>query len=78
MSLLQTNIDPNMLGRVFSLVDTIALLPVPFGLIFVGTITDRIGISNIFLIAGAAIISVGMVCFFIKPLMALNKEKKPD
>lgn len=78
MSLLQTNIDPNMLGRVFSLVDTIALLPVPFGLIFVGTITDRIGISNIFLIAGAAIISVGMVCFFIKPLMALNKEKMPD
>ncbi|MFV0331095.1 MAG: MFS transporter [Dysgonomonas sp.] len=78
MSLLQTNIDSNMLGRVFSLVDTIALLPVPFGLIFVGTITDRIGISNIFLIAGAAIISVGMVCFFIKPLMALNKEKKPD
>lgn len=78
MSLLQTNIEPNMLGRVFSLVDTIALLPVPFGLIFVGAITDRIGISNIFIIAGIAIVLVGIVCFFIKPLMALNKEKKSD
>lgn len=78
MSLLQTEIEPNMLGRVFSLVDTIALLPVPFGLIFVGTITDRIGISNIFVIAGIAITLVGVVCFFIKPLMALNKERKKE
>lgn len=63
MSLLQTNIEPGMLGRIFSLIDTIALLPVPFGLIFIGIITDTIGISNIFLIAGMAIMLVGFVSF---------------
>ncbi|MFT3994090.1 MAG: MFS transporter [Dysgonomonas sp.] len=75
MSLLQTNIEPGMLGRVFSLMDTLILLPVPFGLIFIGTISDTIGVNNIFLIAGVAIIVVGIACFFIKPLMNLDKEE---
>lgn len=74
MSLLQTNIEPGMLGRVFSLMDTLVLLPVPLGLIFIGAISDNIGVNNIFLISGAAIIVVGVACFFIKPLMALDKE----
>lgn len=74
MSLFQTHIEPGMLGRVFSLVDTLILLPVPLGLIFVGTISDAIGINRMFLIAGSAIIIVGIICFFIPALMKLNDE----
>lgn len=72
-SLLQTHIPSGMLGRVFSLLDTLILLPVPFGLMMVGTVSDAIGIENIFLIAGVAIVLVGVICFFIKPLNDLDK-----
>lgn len=74
MSLLQTHIEPGMLGRVFSLIDTLILLPVPFGLIFVGTISDAIGVNKIFSIAGIAIIIVSFTCFFIRPIMNLDKK----
>lgn len=73
-SLLQSHIPSGMLGRVFSLIDTLILLPVPFGLLMVGTVSDAIGIEKIFLIAGIAIVSVGVACFFIKPLQTLDKE----
>lgn len=73
MSLLQTHIPPGMLGRVFSLIDTLILLPVPLGLMVVGTLSDAIGVVNIFLIAGTAIVTLGIACFFIKPLKALDK-----
>lgn len=72
-SLLQTHIPSGMLGRVFSLLDTLILLPVPFGLMMVGTVSDAIGIENIFLIAGVGIVLVGIICFFIKPLKDLDK-----
>lgn len=73
-SLLQSHIPAGMLGRVFSLLDTLILLPVPFGLMMVGTLSDAIGIENIFLIAGIAIVSLGIICFFIKPLKALDDK----
>lgn len=73
-SLFQIHIEPGMLGRIFSLMDTLCLLPVPIGLIFIGTLTDTIGINIIFIIAGVAIILTGIIAFFIKPLMNLNNK----
>lgn len=73
-SLLQSHIPSGMLGRVFSLLDTLILLPVPFGLMMVGTVSDAIGIENIFLITGVAIVLVGIVSIFVKPLRDLDKK----
>lgn len=73
-SLLQSHIEPGILGRVFSLLDTLLLLPVPFGLMTVGIISDAIGVHNVFIIAGLGIMCVGIGCFFVKPLMDMDKK----
>lgn len=71
--LLQTNIDPTALGRVFSMYYTIALIPAMLGLIGVGFIADYIGLSTSFFISGFIIILIGIVAFLTKPSMLLDR-----
>ena len=47
-SLLQTQFKPAYLGRVFSLFDSVSLLPSIIGLFITGFIADSLGIANIF------------------------------
>ncbi len=74
-AIIQTQVEPGMLGRVFSLFDTLSLFPGPFGLMATGFIADALGIAPAFALGGALIISVGIAGFFIPSLMQLDKKK---
>ncbi len=74
ISLIQTRIEPGMLGRVFSLFGTLAILPAPLGLLAAGPLADRIGVNTVFVVAGAIIVAIGAVCFFIPVLMGMDRE----
>lgn len=74
-ALLQTQIEVSFLGRVFSLFDSISLLPSVLGLLATGFIADSIGVANVFTICGIAIIIIGCVALMIPSIMKL--EKKP-
>lgn len=71
--LMQTKIEPQALGRVFSMYYTIALVPAMLGLIGIGYVADTIGLSTSFLISGIIIILIGIIAFFTKPAMKLDK-----
>lgn len=73
-ALLQTQIEVSFLGRVFSLFDSISLLPSILGLLATGFIADAIGIANVFVICGIAIVITGTIAFFIPSIMNLEKK----
>ena len=72
--LIQTIIDPNALGRVFSLFYAVALIPAMLGLIGIGFIADSIGLNNSFIISGIIIIITGILAFLTKSAMRLDKQ----
>src|SRR5690554_1942696 len=74
--LVQTKIDPAALGRVFSTFYAIALLPSMLGLIGIGSIADSIGLNTSFIISGLIIIITGIIAFFTKPAMKLDKVEE--
>lgn len=77
MTTIQEEVSPNMLGRVFSLYFSIAILPSMIGLLFTGLIAEMIGVANAFLISGAFVIAVGVASFFTPVLMRLGRKKAP-
>lgn len=72
MTVLQETINPAMLGRVFSMYFSIALLPSMIGLLSTGFLADTIGISVTFVILGSVIGLIGVVSFFVPVLMRLG------
>lgn len=76
-TIIQEKVNPAMLGRVFSMFFSIALLPSIIGLLSTGFIADNIGISLTFVILGSVIVLIGLVSFFVPVLMRLGiKEEK--
>jgi DHA3 family macrolide efflux protein-like MFS transporter len=73
--LVQTKIEPAALGRVFSTFYAIALIPAMLGLIGIGFIADNIGLKNSFIISGLTIILTGIIAFFTKSSMKLDRAK---
>lgn len=73
-ALLQTQIEVSFLGRVFSLFDSISLLPSILGLLATGFIANAIGIANVFVICGIAIVMTGLLAFFIPSIMNLERK----
>lgn len=71
--LVQNKIDPAALGRVFSTFYAVALIPSMIGLIGIGFIADTIGLNTSFIISGLVIILTGVIAFFTKPAMKLDK-----
>ena len=74
-TVLQTTISSNMLGRVFSLYFSLAVLPSVIGLLFTGLIAEQVGVTNAFLICGILVILIGIVSFLTPSLMHLGKQK---
>ena len=70
MVVMQTSLDPGVMGRAFSIFDTFSMLPALVGLLLTGYIADNIGITNTFVISGSAIIIIGILSFLTP---ALNK-----
>ncbi len=78
MAVMQTTIDPAVLGRVFSIFGSLTLLPSIFGLLQTGFIADAIGVPNAFIISGAVITLLGIVSFFIPAIRAMRKKPEPE
>lgn len=68
---LQTTIEPEKLGRVFSIYGSITLLPAMLGLLQTGFVADRIGVPTAFVISGTVIVLLGIVSFFIPAIRAM-------
>lgn len=73
-ALFQEKIQPEYLGRVFSLTGSIMSLAMPIGLILSGVFADQIGINYWFLISGILIIIVAVICPMLTEIRKLDMK----
>lgn len=73
MTVVQTKINPAVLGRVFSIFMSVSMLPSILGLMGTGFIADNIGISNTFVIGGLVVCTIGIISFFIPSLFQVGR-----
>jgi len=76
--LIQTKIESGALGRVFSILMTLSMLPAMLGLIGVGSLADSIGLNVTFIISGAVVMLIGILSFFSPAAMRLDRQKNPE
>lgn len=74
-TIIQEKVDSSMLGRVFSMYFSLALLPSIVGLLGTGYIADHIGVNLAFVILGSIIALIGIASFFVPALMRLGKRE---
>lgn len=71
-TLVQEKIQPQYLGRVFSLLGSVQGLAMPLGLILSGMFADGIGVSRWFLVSGMLLLSVAMLAFLLPAMKKLE------
>lgn len=74
MAIIQQSYEPNVLGRVLGVFNSLMTLPGPIGLIFSGPLTDKIGVEKMFLIAGIGTLLCGIVLFLTPVARNYDKE----
>ncbi|MDL2224502.1 MFS transporter [Bacteroidales bacterium OttesenSCG-928-M06] len=74
--LVQTNVDPVALGRVFSMFFTVSLIPSMAGLIGIGFFADNLGLTTTFIACGTIIVLIGIIAFFIPSAMKLDRNSE--
>lgn len=73
-AIMQSAVDPNIQGRVFTLVSSAAMLMSPIGLIIAGPVADAWGIQTWYWLGGAACVLLGVGGFFLPPLMNIEEN----
>lgn len=73
-TVVQTRINPAVMGRVFSFYISVSLLPSMIGLLSTGFLADSIGISRTFIIGGAFVCLIGIVSFCNSSVKYLKKS----
>ena len=71
----QRIIAPEVMGRVMSLLFTLAIMATPIGLLIVGPLTDWIGLMPIFIGAGITLLGAGAVVFILLRGVDLEVQK---
>ena len=75
-AILQSAVEPDMQGRVFTLIGSLSSAMAPLGLLIAGPLADATSIQIWFVIAGAACALVGVAGFFIPEVMNIENNRK--
>ena len=75
-ALLQSNVRPDMQGRVMALVNSVASAMTPLGLMIAGPVSDAIGIRAWYWIAGILTLLMGLAGFFIPAVMNVENNRE--
>ncbi len=73
-AILQATVEPDMQGRVMSLLVSGAGAMMPISLLLAGPLADIIGVQTWYLVGGLACILIAVGCLFVKPLMAIEQN----
>lgn len=71
-ALFQQRIEPQYLGRVFSLTGSIMSLVIPLGLMASGLLVDSIGVPTWFLMSGVLIVGIAVLVPALRPIRQLD------
>jgi len=73
----QAAVQPEMQGRVFSLMNATSLLGTPIGLLVAGPASDWIGIQSWFFMAGVAMAICGLLGLILPATKNIEQQKQP-
>ena len=71
-ALIQEKIQPQVLGRVFSLIGSVQGFAMPLGLMLSGLLADGIGVSRWFFVSGVLLLLVALLAFLLPSLRELE------
>jgi MFS transporter, DHA3 family, macrolide efflux protein len=75
---LQSSIKPDMQGRVFAFIQSIAMLVSPLALIIAGPFADKFGIQPWFVIAGCICAAMGALGFFFPEVIGIETTSREE
>lgn len=75
LAAVQAAVAPEMQGRVFTLINTMAAGMSPLGLIIAGPISDKLGVQTWFIIGGIVTGLMGVVSLFIPAIMNFEEGR---
>lgn len=75
MALFQSVVAPEMQGRVFSLISSLAGAMMPLGLAVAGPVADLVGIRFWYVVGGATMIALGAAGFFVPKVVHLEDDR---
>lgn len=75
LAIMQTVVDPDMQGRVLTLLSSVAGAMAPIGLLIAGPLSDHVGIQTWFLLGGLICVLMGVAGFFIPALMNIETDQ---
>jgi DHA3 family macrolide efflux protein-like MFS transporter len=75
MAAVQAAVEPEMQGRIFTIIGSVAGLMSPLGLMLAGPIADRFGIQTWFLVGGVVTLLMAISSFFIPAVMNFEKGR---
>ena len=79
-AVMQSSVAPEMQGRVFTLVASVAAAMSPLGLIIAGPLADRFGVQTWYIAAGPVTLFMGVSGFFIPMILNIEggRGEQPD
>lgn len=78
MAIIQQSYPPENLGKVLGIMNSLMSLAGPVGLIFAGPLADKIGVNNLFVIAGVGTIICGIFALMNNSTRNLDKELQKE
>ncbi len=73
-AVLQSTVDADMQGRVFSLVNSGATAMMPLSLLIAGPVADALGVRVWYLVGGIACVVIGLSAFGVPAIMNVEKN----
>ena len=79
-AVIQSSVAPEMQGRVFTLIASVAAAMSPIGLIIAGPLADRFGVQTWYIAAGLVTLFMGVSAFFIPVIVNIEEGRgeQPD
>jgi len=72
-AIFQTAVDPNMQGRVFTLIGSVATAASPISLVLSGPLSDQFGVQSWYMAGGLVCMLIGVLGFFLPAVMSVEK-----
>lgn len=76
MAIVQSQVNPEMLGRVMSIVSALCMVAMPLSLILAGPLAEVVGLMPLIYVPGIISGLLGIVCFFIPDIMNIEAKTK--
>ncbi len=74
MAILQGSVAPEMQGRVFTMMGSLLNLSAPFSLVIAGPVTDWLGITVWYVVAGVLCLLAGSAVFFMPAIVNIEQN----